>query len=122
MAELPAIDQYIQTNNGRVYQTIINNEGIDEGTKRQLRRLAVSAPEMLSKLDAMLEKTGDSKAAAALIRDAGNILSSKEESSTLFTDAGDDPMFPGKGERELRKAIAAPFLVIIVAVALILWL
>ncbi|WP_406060634.1 hypothetical protein OG462_24200 [Streptomyces sp. NBC_01077] len=122
MAEIQAIDQYIQTNNGRVYQKIINNEGVDEATKRQLRHLAVSAPEMLSKLDMMLEKTGDSKAAAALIRDAGNILSGNDRALTPFTDAGDDPMFPGKGERELRKAIAAPFLVLIVAVALILWL
>jgi hypothetical protein len=57
--ELPAIDQYIQTNNGSVFQTIINNEGIDEATKQNVRRLAVSSPEMLAKVDAMLKESGD---------------------------------------------------------------
>jgi hypothetical protein len=117
-----AIDQYIQTNNGSVFQTIINNETIDEETKRNVRKLAVSSPEMLAKVDEMLKESGDVQAAAALIRDASDILTGKGESSAPFTDAGDDPMFPGKGERELRKAIASPFLLLIVIVALILWL
>ncbi|WP_330478208.1 hypothetical protein OG301_20190 [Streptomyces platensis] len=122
MAAHPAIDQYIQTNNGNVYQTIINSKGIDEETKQQVRRLAVSSPEMMAKLDAMLKESGDVKAAAALVRDASDILTGKGGSTAPFTDAGDDPMFPGKGERELRKAIAGPFLVLLVIVALILWL
>ncbi|MGY5078986.1 hypothetical protein ACWIGX_18100 [Streptomyces nigrescens] len=122
MAAHTAIDQYIQTNNGSVYQTIINGTGVDEETKQQVRRLAVSSPEMMAKLDAMLKESGDVKAAAALVRDASDILTGKGGSSALFTDAGDDPMFPGKGERELRKAIAGPFLVLVVVVALILWL
>lgn len=122
MAGIPAIDQYIQTNNGSVYQTIINNSGIDEATKQQVRRLAVASPEMLSKLDAMLRDSGDVKAAAAIVREAGDILTSTASGSVRFTDEGDDPMFPGKGERELRKAIAGPFLLILVITALILWL
>lgn len=122
MAALPAIDQYIQNNNGSVFQTIINNTGIDEETKQQVRRLAVSSPDILSKLDAMLKESGDVKAAAALVRDASDILTGKGGSSALFTDENDDPMFPGKGERELRKAIAGPFLVLVVTIALILWL
>ncbi|MER5195949.1 hypothetical protein ACWD3J_26540 [Streptomyces sp. NPDC002755] len=117
-----AIDQYIQTNNGSVFQTIIRNEGIDEETKQNVRRLAVSSPEMLAKVDAMLKESGDVKAAAALIRDASAILTDKAASSIQFTDEGDDPMFPGKGERELRKAIVGPFLVLFVIVSLILWL
>ncbi|GHH12010.1 hypothetical protein [Streptomyces rubradiris] len=122
MAEVPAIDQYIQTNNGSVYQTIIKNEAIDEETKRQVRRLAVTSPEMLSKLDAMLKDSGDVKAAAAIVKEAGDILKSTASGSTPFTDDGDDPMFPGKGERELRKAIAGPFLLLLIIAALILWL
>ncbi|MFE8012674.1 hypothetical protein ACFU3O_08030 [Streptomyces antibioticus] len=122
MARIPAIDQYIQTNNGSVYQTIINNSGIDEETKQQVRRLAVASPEMLSKLDAMLQDSGDVKAAAAIVREASDILTSTAGGSARFTDEGDDPMFPGKGERELRKAIAGPFLLIAVIAALILWL
>jgi hypothetical protein len=122
MAGIPAIDQYIQTNNGSVYQTIINNAGIDEDTKQQVRRLAVASPEMLSKLDAMLKDSGDVKAAAAIVREASDILTSTASAPTKFTDEGDDPMFPGKGERELRKAIAGPFLLILVIAALILWL
>ncbi|MFD7277038.1 hypothetical protein ACFV80_08255 [Streptomyces sp. NPDC059862] len=122
MTEVPAIDQYIQTNNGSVYQTIIKNEAIDEETKRQVRRLAVASPEMLSKLDAMLKDSGDVKAAAAIVREAGDILTSTASGSTRFTDEGDDPMFPGKGERELRKAIAGPFLLLLIIAALILWL
>ncbi|MEV7153396.1 hypothetical protein AB0N77_02050 [Streptomyces misionensis] len=122
MAGLQAIDQYIQTNNGSVFQTIIRNEGIDEETKQQVRRLAVASPDMLSKLDMMLKESGDVKAAAALVRDASEILTGSAASSTPFTDEGDDPMFPGKGERELRKAIAAPFLLLAVIVALALWL
>ncbi|MEU9255222.1 hypothetical protein AB0D66_25640 [Streptomyces sp. NPDC048270] len=122
MTRLPAIDQYIQNNNGQVFQTIINNSAIDAETKQQVRRLAVSSPEMMSKLDAMLKQNGDVKAAAALVRDASDILTGKGGPSALFTDEGDDPMFPGKGERELRKAIAGPFLVLIVTVILILWL
>jgi hypothetical protein len=121
VAGLQAIDQYIQTNNGSVFQTIIRNEGIDEETKQQVRRLAVASPDMLSKLDAMLKESGDVRAAAALVRDASEILVGKGASSSPFTDEGDDPMFPGKGERELRKAIAAPFLLLIVIVALIVW-
>ncbi|MFE7794154.1 hypothetical protein [Streptomyces sp. NPDC057460] len=105
-----------------MFQTIIKNEGIDEETKQNVRRLAVSSPEMLAKVDAMLKESGDVKAAAALVRDASDILTSKARSTTPFTDEGDDPMFPGKGERELRKAIASPFLLLIVIVALILWL
>ncbi|NEW74741.1 MULTISPECIES: hypothetical protein [Streptomyces] len=122
MAGIQAIDQYIQTNNGSVFQTIINNEGIDEETKQNVRRLAVSSPEMLAKVDVMLKESGDVKAAAALVRDASDILTGKAGSLTQFTDEGDDPMFPGKGERELRKAVASPFLVLVVIVALILWL
>ncbi|MCF2536895.1 hypothetical protein K6168_14650 [Streptomyces sp. FB2] len=122
MAGIPAIDQYIQTNNGRVYQTIINNSGIDEDTKQQVRRLAVASPEIVSKLDAMLKDSGDVKAAAALVREASDILTSTASASIKFTDDGDDPMFPGKGERELRKAIAGPFLLILVIAILILWL
>ncbi|MFJ4537651.1 hypothetical protein ACIP39_17020 [Streptomyces tibetensis] len=122
MVGIPAIDQYIQTNNGSVYQTIINNAGIDEETKQQVRRLAVASPEMLSKLDAMLSNSGDVKAAAAIVREASDILTSTASGSARFTDEGDDPMFPGKGERELRKAIAGPFLLILVIAALILWL
>ncbi|WP_327682087.1 hypothetical protein [Streptomyces sp. NBC_00467] len=122
MVEIPAIDQYIQTNNGSVYQTIINNSAIDETTKQQVRRLAVASPDMLSKLDAMLKDSGDVKAAAAIVREAGDILTSTASGSVRFTDEGDDPMFPGKGERELRKAIAGPFLLILVVTALILWL
>ncbi|MFB8115959.1 hypothetical protein ACFC51_08725 [Streptomyces sp. NPDC055962] len=122
MGEIPAIDQYIQTNNGSVFQTIIKNEGIDEETKQNVRRLAVSSPEMLAKVDAMLKESGDVRAAAALVRDASNILTSKDSPMTPFTDEGDAPMFSGKGERELRKAIASPFLLLIVIVALILWL
>ncbi|MFF4751766.1 hypothetical protein ACWD5R_20380 [Streptomyces sp. NPDC002514] len=122
MAGLQAIDQYIQTNNGSVFQTIIRNEGIDEETKQQVRRLAVASPDMLSKLDTMLKESGDVKAAAALVRNATEILTGVGASSTPFTDDGDDPMFPGKGERELRKAIAAPFLLIVALVALTLWL
>ncbi|MGW3988605.1 hypothetical protein [Streptomyces sp. NPDC004830] len=122
MAGIPAIDQYIQTNNGSVYQTIINNAGIDEETKQQVRRLAVASPEMLSKLDVMLSNSGDVKAAAAIVREASDILTSTASGSTRFTDEGDDPMFPGKGERELRKAIAGPFLLILLIAALILWL
>ncbi|MFD7775300.1 hypothetical protein [Streptomyces sp. NPDC059753] len=121
MAET-AIDQYIQTNNGSVFQTIINNEAIDEDTKRNVRKLAVSSPEMLTKVDEMLKESGDVKAAAALIRDAGGILAGGTGPSIQFTDEGDDPMFPGKGERELRKAVASPFLLLVVIVALILWL
>ncbi|MFI2073058.1 hypothetical protein [Streptomyces triculaminicus] len=117
-----AIDQYIQTNNGSVYQTIINNAGVDEEIKRQVRRLAVASPEMLSKLDAMLKDSGDVKAAAAIIREAGDILTSTAGGPARFTDEGDDPMFPGKGERELRKAIAGPFLLILLIVGLILWM
>jgi hypothetical protein len=122
VTEIPAIDQYIQTNNGSVYQTIINNSGIDEETKQQVRRLAVSSPEMLSKLDAMLKDSGDVKAAAAIVREASDILTSAASGPTRFTDDGDDPMFPGKGERELRKAIAGPFLLLILISSLILWL
>ncbi|MFF2812492.1 hypothetical protein ACFVT2_36030 [Streptomyces sp. NPDC058000] len=122
MAAHHAIDQYIQTNNGSVYQTIINSKGIDEETKQQVRRLAVSSPEMMAKLDAMLKDSGDVKAAAALVRDASDILTGNGGSAAVFTDAGDDPMFPGKGERELRKAIAGPFLLLVVIVALIIWL
>ncbi|WP_398973163.1 hypothetical protein [Streptomyces sp. ALB3] len=122
MGEIPAIDQYIQTNNGSVFQTIIKNEGIDEETKQNVRRLAVSSPEMLAKVDAMLKESGDVRAAAALVRDASNILTSKDSPTTPFTDEGDVPMFSGKGERDLRKAIASPFLLLIVIVALILWL
>ncbi|WP_406106631.1 hypothetical protein OG698_29680 [Streptomyces sp. NBC_01003] len=121
MAET-AIDQYIQHNNGNVFQTIINNEAIDDETKRNVRKLAVSSPEMLAKVDEMLKESGDVKAAAALIRDAGGILTSDAAPSAQFTDEGDDPMFPGKGERELRKAVASPFLLLIVVVALILFL
>lgn len=121
MAET-AIDQYIQHNNGSVFQTIINNEAIDDETKRNVRKLAVSSPEMLAKVDEMLKESGDVKAAAALIRDAGGILTGGAGSSTQFTDEGDDPMFPGKGERELRKAVALPFLLLITVVALILFL
>ncbi|MBJ6621461.1 hypothetical protein ACIGKG_13260 [Streptomyces rochei] len=117
-----AIDQYIQNNNGSVFQTIIKNESIDEDTKRNVRKLAVSSPQMLAKIDEMLKESGDVKAAAALVRDASDILNGKGDSATQFTDAGDDPMFPGKGERELRKAIASPFLLLAVIVALILWL
>ncbi|MFK0062331.1 hypothetical protein ACIQTN_24210 [Streptomyces werraensis] len=117
-----AIDQYIQTNNGSVFQTIINNESIDEATKQNVRKLAVASPQMLAKIDEMLKESGDAKAAAALVRDASDILSGKADLATQFTDAGDDPMFPGKGERELRKAIASPFLLLVVIVALILWL
>lgn len=120
MPTLRAIDQYIQNNNGQVFQTVINNSGVDEGTKQQVRRLAVSAPEMMAKLDVMLKDTGDVKTAAALIREAGDML--KDGPSVPFTDEGDDPMFPGKGERELRKAIVSPFLLLVVIVALILWL
>jgi hypothetical protein len=105
-----------------VYQTIINNEAIDEDTKRNVRRLAVSSPELLAKVDAMLKESGDVKAAAALVRDASNVLTEKAGSSTKFTDDGDDPMFPGKGERELRKAVASPFLLLIAIIILILWL
>ncbi|NUW02204.1 MULTISPECIES: hypothetical protein [unclassified Streptomyces] len=122
MGEIPAIDQYIQTNNGSVFQTIIRNEGIDEETKRNVRRLAVSSPEMLAKIDVMLKESGDVKAAAALVRDASSILNSKDGPTNPFTDEGDVPMFSGKGERELRKAVASPFLLLIVIVALILWL
>ncbi|WP_406014877.1 hypothetical protein OG520_26545 [Streptomyces sp. NBC_00984] len=122
MAEIPAIDQYIQTNNGSVYQTIINNTGVDEATKQQVRRLAVASPEMLSKLDAMLKESGDVKSAAAIVKEASDILTSAASGPTRFTDEGDDPMFSGKGERELRKAVAGPFLVLIVIVALILWM
>jgi hypothetical protein len=122
VAEIRAIDQYIQTNNGSVYQTIIKNEAIDEETKRQVRRLAVASPELLSKLDVMLKESGDVKAAAAIVRDAGDILTGTASGSTRFTDEGDDPMFPGKGERELRKAVAGPFLLMLVIAALILWL
>lgn len=122
MARLPAIDQYIHENNGSVFQTIINNDGVDKEVKQQVRHLAVSSPEMLSKLDEMLKRTGDVKQAAALVRDATDILEGKGASSVRFTDAGDDPMFPGKGERELRKAIAGPFLLLIVVTVLILWL
>jgi hypothetical protein len=121
VTEIPAIDQYIQTNNGSVYQTIINNAGIDEETKQQVRRLAVSSPEMLSKLDAMLKDSGDVKAASAIVKEASDILTSAASGPTRFTDEGDDPMFPGKGERELRKAIAGPFLLLILIVALIIW-
>jgi hypothetical protein len=122
VAEIPAIDQYIQTNNGNVYQTIINNAGIDEATKQQVRRLAVASPEMLSKLDAMLKDSGDVKAAAAIVREASDILTSATNGPVQFTDEGDDPMFPGKGERELRKAIFVPFFLILVIAALIMWL
>jgi hypothetical protein len=122
VAELPAIDQYIQTNNGRVYQTIINNEAIDEETKRNVRRLAISSPELLAKVDVMLKESGDVKAAAALVRDASSILTEKANSPTKFTDDGDDPMFPGKGERELRKAVISPFLLLLAIVVMILWL
>ncbi|MFI9616629.1 hypothetical protein ACIHCM_33970 [Streptomyces sp. NPDC052023] len=122
VTEIPAIDQYIQTNNGSVYQTIIKNEAIDEETKRQVRRLAVASPDMLSKLDAMLKDSGDVKSAAAIVREAGDILTSTASGPTRFTDEGDDPMFPGKGERELRKAIAVPFLLLLLIAALILWL
>ncbi|MFD9818048.1 hypothetical protein [Streptomyces violascens] len=121
MAET-AIDQYIQHNNGNVFQTIINNEAIDDETKRNVRKLAVSSPQMLAKVDEMLKESGDVKAAAALIRDAGGILSGEASPSRPFTDEGDDPMFSGKGERELRKAVASPFLLLIVIVALILFL
>ncbi|WP_210985459.1 hypothetical protein [Streptomyces sp. F63] len=121
MVEIPAIDQYIQTNNGSVYQTIINNTEIDEETKRQVRRLAVASPDMLSKLDAMLKDSGDVKAAAAIVREASDLLTGTAGGSTRFTDEGDDPMFPGRGERELRKAIAGPFLLILIIAALILW-
>ncbi|MBZ6196554.1 MULTISPECIES: hypothetical protein [Streptomyces] len=117
-----AIDQYIQTNNGSVFQTIINNETIDEATKQNVRKLAVSSPQMLAKIDEMLKDSGDVKAAAALVRDASDILSGRSDLATQFTDAGDDPMFPGKGERELRKAVASPFILLVLIVALILWL
>lgn len=120
-AAVPAIDQYIQTNNGSVYQTIINNAEIDDETKQQVRRLAVASPEMLSKLDAMLQDSGDVKAAAAIVREASEILTSAGSGPTKFTDDGDDPMFPGKGERELRKAVAVPYLLIVVIIAAILW-
>jgi predicted RND superfamily exporter protein len=122
VAEVPAIDQYIQTNNGSVYQTIINNTGVDEETKQQVRRLAVASPEMLSKLNTMLKDSGDVKAAAAIVREASDILTSVASGPTRFTDDGDDPMFPGKGERELRKAVAVPFVVLILVAVLILWL
>ncbi|MFG2515054.1 hypothetical protein [Streptomyces sp. NPDC048584] len=117
-----AIDQYIQTNNGSVFQTIIKNEAIDEETKRNVRKLAVSSPQMLAKIDEMLKDSGDVKAAAALVREASDILTGKGDLTTQFTGAGDDPMFPGKGERELRKAVASPFVLLVVIVALILWL
>lgn len=77
---------------------------------------------MLAKIDEMLKESGDVKSAAALVRDASDILTGKGDLATQFTDAGDDPMFPGKGERELRKAIASPFILLVVIVALILWL
>ncbi|WP_327662237.1 MULTISPECIES: hypothetical protein [unclassified Streptomyces] len=121
MAET-AIDQYIQHNNGNVFQTIINNEAIDDETKRNVRKLAVSSPEMLAKVEEMLKESGDVKAAAALIRDAGGILASDAAPSTQFTDEGDSPMFPGKGERELRKAVVTPFVLLIIIAALILFL
>ncbi|MEE4490009.1 hypothetical protein [Streptomyces sp. BE230] len=121
MRQIPAIDQYIQTNNGSVYQTIINNTDVDEATKQHVRRLAVSSPEMLSKLDAMLKESGNVKAAAEIVKEASDILTSATSGPTMFTNEGDEPMFPGKGERELRKAVATPFLVLILIVALILW-
>ncbi|MFG3010608.1 hypothetical protein ACGFZB_09120 [Streptomyces cinerochromogenes] len=117
-----AIDQYIETNNGSVYQTIINNAAVDEDTKQQVRRLAVASPEMLSKLDAMLKNSGDVKTAAAIVKEASDILTSSANTSVKFTDDGDDPMFPGKGERELRKAVFGPYLLILLIVALIIWL
>ncbi|MGW1774244.1 hypothetical protein [Streptomyces sp. NPDC002104] len=122
MAAIPAIDQYIHENNGNVFQTIINNDKVDKELKRQVRQLAVASPQMLSKMNEMLKANGDVKQAIALVRDASDILSGKEASSVLFTDVGDDPMFPGKGERELRKAVAGPFLLIVAIAILILWL
>lgn len=122
MAAIVGIDQYIHENNGNVFQTIINNDKVDKELKRQVRQLAVTSPQMLSKMNEMLKTNGDIKQAIALVRDASDILSGKEASSVLFTDVGDDPMFPGKGERELRKAVAGPFLLIIAVAILILWL
>ncbi len=77
---------------------------------------------MLSKLDVMLKDSGDVKAAAAIVREASDILTSATSGPVRFTDEGDDPMFSGKGERELRKAVAGPFVLLIVIAALILWL
>ncbi|MGW9447655.1 hypothetical protein [Streptomyces sp. NPDC055632] len=122
MARIPAIDQYIHENNGNVFQTIINNDKVDKELKRQVRQLAVTSPQMLSKMNEMIKSHGDVKQAVALVRDASDILSGKEASSVLFTDAGDDPMFPGKGERELRKAVAGPFLLITAIAIFILFL
>lgn len=122
MAKIPAIDQYIHENNGNVFQTIINNDKVDKELKRQVRQLAVSSPQMLSTMNEMLKTSGDVKQAIALVRDATDLLAGKEASSVLFTDAGDDPMFPGKGERELRKAVALPFLVIVTVALLIIFL
>ncbi|MFF8962326.1 hypothetical protein ACF1BK_06190 [Streptomyces globisporus] len=122
MAKIPAIDQYIHENNGNVFQTIINNDKVDKELKRQVRQLAVSSPQMLSTMNEMLKTSGDVKQAIALVRDATDLLAGKEASSVLFTDAGDDPMFPGKGERELRKAVALPFLVIATVALLIIFL
>ncbi|MFF1645249.1 hypothetical protein [Streptomyces sp. NPDC058240] len=122
MAKIPAIDQYIHENNGNVFQTIINNDKVDKELKRQVRQLAVSSPQMLSTMNEMLKTSGDVKQAIALVRDATDLLAGKEASSVLFTDAGDDPMFPGKGERELRKAVALPFLMIATVALVILFL
>lgn len=90
--------------------------------RTRCRGSATYVPEPARQLDTMLKESGDVKAAAALVRDASEILTGSAVSSTPFTDEGDDPMFPGKGERELRKAIAAPFLLLFVIVALVLWL